>query len=431
MKPTASSKPDIADTLGLLRPQRRSRRLKQYLVLSLAIIVAIIVVVAVRTRNDSDVRQYKTEEVRRGDLTVVVTATGTLQPKNKVDVGCELSGTVKSVEVDYNSRVKTGQVLARLDTSKLEATITQSRAALESAKAKVLEARATVAETKAKLAQLQKVRELSNGKVPSQSDMDAAVAAFDRAKADTANCEAATLQAQATLQANEIDLFKSSIRSPINGIVLTRSVDPGQTVAAAMTTPVLFTIAEDLAQMDLHVNVDEADVGKIREGQKSTFSVAGYPNRTFAAQITQARFGSSITSGVVTYETVLKVNNSDLALRPGMTATADIVVEMVKNVLLVPGAALRFAPPVQEETAKKSSGGLIAALLPHPPQPTPGQGDGATTNKAQQKVWVMKAGKLSPIPITVGSSSGGMTEVVAGDIQDGMAIVVDIVGGTK
>jgi HlyD family secretion protein len=348
MKPTASSKPDIADTLGLLRPQRRSRRLKQYLVLSLAIIVAIIVVVAVRTRNDSDVRQYKTEEVRRGDLTVVVTATGTLQPKNKVDVGCELSGTVKSVEVDYNSRVKTGQVLARLDTSKLEATITQSRAALESAKAKVLEARATVAETKAKLAQLQKVRELSNGKVPSQSDMDAAVAAFDRAKADTANCEAATLQAQATLQANEIDLFKSSIRSPINGIVLTRSVDPGQTVAAAMTTPVLFTIAEDLAQMDLHVNVDEADVGKIREGQKSTFSVAGYPNRTFAAQITQARFGSSITSGVVTYETVLKVNNSDLALRPGMTATADIVVEMVKNVLLVPGAALRFAPPVQE-----------------------------------------------------------------------------------
>ncbi len=164
MKPTETSKPDIADALGLLRPRRRSRRLKQYLAIALAIIVAVIMGVAMRKGNDSDVKQYKTEEVRRGDLTVVVTATGTLQPKNKVDVGSELSGTVKSVKADYNSRVKVGQILARLDTSKLEATITQSRAALESAKAKVLEARATVAETKAKLAQLRKVHELSNGK---------------------------------------------------------------------------------------------------------------------------------------------------------------------------------------------------------------------------------------------------------------------------
>ncbi len=183
--------------------------------------------------------------------------------------------------------------------------------------------------------------------------------------------------------------------------------------------------------MNLHVNVDEADVGKIREGQKATFTVAAYPNRTFEAQITQARFGSSTTSGVVTYETVLKVNNADLALRPGMTATADIVVKTVKDALLVPSAALRFSPPVEEETAKKSSGGLVGALLPHPPKPAGGRSDAATNNRGQQKVWTLKAGKPSPVPLTVGSTNGGLAEAVAGDIRAGMTVVVDIVGETK
>ena len=297
--------------------------------------------------NQSTAARYKTEEVRRGDLTVIVTATGTLQPTNKVEVGSELSGIIKSVEADYNSKVKVGQVLARLDTSKLEAQVTQSRAALESAKAKVLQAQATVKETRAKLAQFQKVRELSNNKVPSQSELDAAEAAFERAKADEASATAAVSQAQATLQANETDLSKSVIRSPINGIVLTRSMEPGQTVAASFTAPVLFTLAEDLTQMELHVNVDEADVGKVQEGQEATFSVAAYPDRTFEARIIQARYGSSTTSGVVTYETVLKVDNPDLSLRPGMTATADITVKKVENAILIPSAALRFTPPVR------------------------------------------------------------------------------------
>ncbi len=174
-----------------------------------------------------------------------------------------------------------------------------------------------MSETRAKLAQLRRVRELSQGKVPAQSDLDAAEAAFERAKADEASARAAVSQAEATVKANETDLSKSVIRSPINGIVLTRSIEPGQTVAASFTAPVLFTLAQDLTQMELHVNVDEADIGKVREGQKATFSVAGYPNRTFEARITQARFGSSTTSGVVTYETVLKVNNSDLVSAAG------------------------------------------------------------------------------------------------------------------
>jgi HlyD family secretion protein len=340
-------------------------------------------------------------------------------------VGSELSGILKSVEVDYNDRVKVGQVLAKLDTSKLEAQVTQSKAALESAKAKVLQAQATVSETRSKLSQLQTVRELSNGKVPSQFELDAAEAAFERAKADEASAKATVSQAQATLEANETDLSKSVIRSPIHGVVLTRSVEPGQTVAASFQAPVLFTLAEDLTQMELHVNVDEADIGKVEEGQRATFSVAAYPNRTFEARITQARYGSSTTSGVVTYETVLQVNNADLSLRPGMTATADITVKKVENAILVPNMALRFTPPVEE--AKKPSAGLVGALLPRPPSSSAQQRGDIAANKKQQHVWTLKNGQLSAIPVTIGSTTGSMTEVVSGDIEPGMTLVVDTV----
>jgi len=428
MKSKIETKPDITETLGMNRSHMLGKRLKKYLIIALVAILAVAAVIIWKTAGERTAPQYKTEQVRRGELTVIVTATGTLQPTNTVSVGSELSGIIKSVEVNYNGKVKVGQVLARLDTSKLEAQLTQSKAALESAKAKVLQAQATVSETRAKLAQLQKVRELSNGKVPSQSEMNAAEAAFERAKADVASATAAVSQAQATLQANETDLYKSVIRSPINGIVLTRSIEPGQTVAASFQAPVLFTLAEDLAQMELHVNVDEADVGKVQEGQKAAFSVSAYPNRTFEARITQARYASTTTSGVVTYETVLKVSNTDLSLRPGMTATADITVKKVENAILVPSAALRFTPPVQQE--EKSSTGLVGTLLPRPPSGTQ-QREDTTTNGKQQRVWILKNGQLSSVSITTGSTSGRMTEILAGDIQPGMEVVVDIITGAK
>ena len=264
-----------------------------------------------------------------------------------MDVGSEISGIVKSVEADYNDKVKVGQVLARIDTTKYEAQATQSKAALEAAKARVLQAQATVSETRSKLAQYERVRQLSNGKVPSQTEFDAAQAAFERAKADEASATAAVAQAQATLEANQTDIAKAVIHSPIDGIVLTRSIEPGQTVAAAFQAPVLFTLAEDLTQMELHVDVDEADVGQVKEGQEATFSVDAYPNRTFSARSPRPAIGSKTVDGVVTYETVLKVDNTDLCLRPGMTATADITVKKVQDAVLVPGAALRFTPPVQ------------------------------------------------------------------------------------
>lgn len=419
----------VAERILGAGPLKGSRPMRRYLWLAcLAAAVAVMVIVVMGVKGGSKAVQYRTEQVRRGDLVVVVTATGTLQPTNKVDVGSELSGTIKTVEADYNSKVRAGQVLARLDTTKLEATIAQSRAALEAAKAKALQARATVTETGAKLTQYRKVRDLSGGKVPSQTEMDAATAAFERAGADAANCNASVSQAEATLKANLTDLSKSVIKSPINGIVLTRSIEPGQTVAASFTAPVLFTLAEDLTKMELHVNVDEADIGRVQEGQKAVFNVAAHPDRSFEAEITQVRYGSSTTSGVVTYETVLKVGNPDLLLRPGMTATADITVRKLENAVLVPASALRFSPPVQAE--KKASGGVIGALMPRPPGS--GQPQREDGGKGQQKrVWTLSKGRLTSVSITVGAQNGGVTEVTSGNLQPGTEVVTDTVTGVK
>ncbi|MDP1991542.1 MAG: efflux RND transporter periplasmic adaptor subunit [Syntrophales bacterium] len=420
---------EIAKTLEIGNGQGPGRRWGRWIAVVLLVAVAVATAwLFLRGDQKSAVTQYKTEQVRRGDLTVIVTATGTLKPTNSVDVGSELSGIVKSVEADYNSRVKVGQVLVRLDTSKLDATITQSRAALESARAKVRQTEATVAETQAKLLQFQKVYELSNGKVPAQSEMDAAEAAFARAQADAASYTAAVSQAWALLEANETDLAKAVIRSPINGIVLSRTVESGQTVAAAFQAPVLFNLAEDLTRMDLHVNVDEADIGKIREGQKATFTVAAYPNRTFTAQITQARYGSSTTSGVVTYETILKVANADLALRPGMTATADITVRELKDALLVSGAALRFTPPVVQEE-EETSRGLFFSLFPRPPRTQ--RSDDGSLGKGKQRVWVLKDGRPTAVVITTGWTSGSLTEVTSGDLAPGTPLIADILAEAK
>jgi HlyD family secretion protein len=418
--------PNIAKTLGIDQSLRHGKRLKRWFVVALLVIAAVIAGVIIRRMCDqTDSTQYKTDEVRRGNLTVTVTATGNLEPTNRVDVGSELSGTVRSVEADYNDKVKVGQLLAKLDTSKLEAQNLQYKAALASTKAKVLQAQATVKEARSNLTRYKHVKDLSGGKVPSPYDLDAAEAALERAQADEANARAAVSQAQATLEANEADLAKAVIRSPINGIVLTRSVEPGQTVAASLQAPVLFTLAEDLSQMELHVDVDEADVGQVQEGQEATFTVDAYPDRTFPARIVQVRYGSQTVEGVVTYETVLKVDNSDLSLRPGMTATADITVKKVENAILVPSAALRFTPPVQEE--KRSSGGLVGMLLPRPPISRSKQREYATTDKRRQRVWTLRDGQLLAIPVTIGSTDGIMTEVVAGDIQPGMELLVSLV----
>jgi HlyD family secretion protein len=434
MTSKTNTESDIIQTLGIDQSSRHRKRLKRWLVVTfLAAVAAVATVVVLNETKASNGMTFKTQEVTRGTIIVTVTATGTLEPRNQVDVGSELSGIIQSVKADYNSRVKVGQALAELDTSKLQAQVLQAKASLESARAKVLQAQATMKEARNNLDRLQRVRDLSNGKVPSQNDLEAAEAALDRALANEAGAKADVSQAQATLETRETDLAKAVIRSPINGIVLARNVEPGQTVAASLQAPVLFTLAEDLTQMELLVNVDEADVGQVKEGQDARFTVDAYPNRTFAARITQVRYGAKTASGVVTYETVLSLDNSDLSLRPGMTATADITVQKVQDAILAPNAALRFTPQVQEKEAPPNQGSVVNRLFPRR-RATPsssGQrqgGKGAGGMRKQQRVWVLRDGKPAPISITIGATDGVMTEVTGGDVTPAMALVVDSVG---
>jgi len=426
MKSKKNQESDITQTLGINQGSGPGKRLKRWLLVAALIFVSVTAMIIWRQAGKANSIRYKTQEVQCGNLTVTVTATGTLEPTNQVEVGSEVSGIIETVEVDYNDRVKVGQVLARLDTSKLKPKVLESKAALESAQAMVLEAQATVRERRDELARLKYVRELSDGKVPSQHDMDAAEAALQRAQADEASAKAQVSEAQATLEANESDLAKAVIYSPINGIVLRRSVDPGQTVAASFQTPVLFTLAEDLTQMELHVDVDEADVGQVKEGQEATFTVDAYPDRTFPAQIIQVRYGSQEVEGVITYETVLNVDNSDLSLRPGMTVTSDITVHKVENAILIPNAALRFSPPVKEKEAPSAGGSVISRLFPHPRRFRSKRREKVTADKRQQRVWTMQDGQLVAIAVTTGATDGIMTEVTSGDIEPGMALVVDM-----
>jgi HlyD family secretion protein len=422
MNSKKSSVSDVKNALGIDQPAQK-RHLKRWLIIAVLAILALVLIIFLCSKNGADKVQYTTQEAVRGDLKVIVTATGTLEPTNEVEVGSELSGIVKTVEVDFNDKVTVGQVLARIDATKLTAQMTQSKAALESAKARVMQARATVKETKSKFEQMKTVWELSGKKVPSQSDYDAAEASYERANADEASANADVSQAQATLATVQTDLAKLVIVSPIDGIVLTREIEPGQTVAASFTAPILFTLAEDLTKMELHVNVDEADIGKVHEGQDAEFTVAAYPDRKFKAEITQARYGSSTTSGVVTYETVLRVDNSDLSLRPGMTATADIMVQKVENAILIPSASLRYSPPVAAVAVKRGNGGIVSSLMPGPPRMV---SDGKHVSvQVQQHVWKLENGEPAVIPVTTGMTDGSQTAIESGDVQPGMAMIVD------
>jgi HlyD family secretion protein len=376
--------------------------------------------------------QYKTAQVQEGQLVVTVTATGELEPVNQVEVGTEVSGTIETVAVNFNDRVKAGQVLAKLDTDTLEAQVLKSQAALESARANLLQAQASVIEARNELKRLKHVQELSGGKVPSRHDLDTAEATLKRAQAEEATAKAQIAEAEATLRVNQTNLDKAVICSPINGIVLERKVEPGQTVAASLQTPVLFTLAEDLAQMELHVDVDEADVGQVKEGQDATFTVDAYPDRIFPAKITEVRFAPQTEEGVVTYETVLSADNSDLSLRPGMTATAEIIVKKVENAILVPNAALRFAPPEHEKQGAKRSRGLVGTLLPRPPmRRSPKKNQDTPTHSTDKLVWTLQDRVPVPISVRIGATDGSMTEVVAGEIKPGMSLLVDMVRSAK
>jgi len=393
------------------KPRRRG------LIIALLLVVfAILAVSQLFSSNDDTPLQFVTSEITRGDLTIQVTATGTLEPLNQVDVGSEMSGIIEAVSVDFNDRVKQGQVLARLNTDEQRAKVVQTQAALEVAEARVLQAAATVLETDLKLKRCQTLA--AKGLCPPQ-DKDAAQAAYARARADEASAKAQVSQARATLEVEQARLAKAVIRSPIDGIVLKRQIEPGQTVAASLQAPVLFTLAENLAQMELRVAVDEADIGKVHQGQAATFSVDAYRDQVFPASITQVRLAPLSEGGVVSYETMLALSNDAMLLRPGMTATAHITVEQLDDTLLIPNAALRFVPPTPPSKQKV---GFMDQLMPRWGSRDRPQRQG--NNKIKQ-VWILEANQPRVIEVNVGPSDGRFTQVLGGDLQAGMLVITD------
>ena len=413
---------ELRRTLGLDAPAHGHRRgwLIGMLLLALAGTAAVYF-----AGSDEGGMRFRATDARVGDLTVMVTATGQLKPVNQVDVGTEVSGTIASVAVDYNDQVRAGEVLARLDTAKLEAQVLQSKAALASARARVNEMQATVVETRLKSERCERLAEKS---LCSRQDLDTAQAAYQRAQAEEADARAKVAEAAAKLSLDETDLGKAVIRAPIDAIVLERRVEPGQTVAASLQTPVLFTLAEDLRQMELHVDVDEADVGQVGEGQPATFTVDAYPTRLFPARITQVRFAPRTVEGVVTYETLLSVDNTDLSLRPGMTATAEITVRTVEGALLVPNAALRFTPPTTAVRTTQGGGSLFSRLLIRRPGEKPESQAGKPAAGSRQQVWVLRAGRPVAVPVTVGASDSLETEILESELEAGMPVIVDMTG---
>lgn len=403
----------------------------------IAVVVGVVLLGLLLTRcfAGADAVEYATQPVQRGDLTVSVSATGKLAPTNQVTVGSQLSGLVTQVVVDVNDRVRAGQPLALIDPEQIEDQIRANQAQLNANQAQVTQAQATLAEAAAQLARLEEVYRLSNGRVPSATELQTGRANAQRARAALRVAEANVAAARAQLAQSQTQRSRAVIRSPVSGVVLARQVDPGQTVAASFNTPTLFVIAEDLTQMKLEVAIDEADVGEVELGQKATFTVDAFPGRTFPATITRVDLGSNqtvtaasaatststtaTTGQVVSYAADLSVANPTGQLRPGMTATADIITSDKQNVLLVPNAALRFRP----STGAAGQGGIAGSLTFRPrrdrPERTATVGRGAT-----QTVYVRGAdGTPQPVQITTGDSNGTMTEVLGGNLQAGAQVI--------
>jgi HlyD family secretion protein len=413
--PEDALNPNEIDQLLQSRPRRR-----RGVVIAGLLGGAGLAAVLLASPNRSGDRHYETVTVERRDLVATVSATGRLEPTDQVDVGSEISGIVARVLVDTNDEVDKGQMLAVIDTTKLEQQAQRSRAALLSAEAALREAEATQNQAQVDLARFEEVHRLSDGRVPSKAELDAARAAKLRADAAVKVAEAGVAESKASVRANEIDLEKSVIRSPIDGIVLERQVEPGQTVAASFQAPVLFTIGQDLSRMDLIVYVSEADVGRVEKGQTASFTVDAWPEAEFEAVVRKVSFGSQTIENVVSYEAELEVDNQDLKLRPGMTATATVRVAERQGVLVVSNAALRFRPPAPTKASRGFS------FLPRPPGL-----DRSESPDEGTAVHVLREDGLARVAVTAGLSDGERTEVSAPDLSEGAAVVVEILEETS
>ncbi|MER9755777.1 efflux RND transporter periplasmic adaptor subunit [Mesorhizobium sp. M0166] len=416
--PKTESASAIETALGLDHQGLKTKRRRGWLYAVFALLAVAASVVGYQWYAGSPAKiEYTTTLAAMADLTVAVSATGTLQPLTQVDISSELSGVVRSVSVNENQLVKKGDVLAALDTAKLEVQIERAQASAKAAAASVEDATVTLAENEKALV---RAAQLTKRGMATDQSLEAATATRDRSKAALDIAKANLAMANADLKAQQTDLAKSTIYAPIDGIILTRSVDPGQTVASSLQAPVLFVIAADLKNMELKAAVDEADIGAVKPGQHARFTVDAFPERPFDAEIRDISYASVTTDGVVTYDARLDVDNSELLLRPGMTATVSVVTKQAKNVLTVPSIAFRYRPA---QTAERgwSLTDLFTGRMGRPGGNRQRQAATKPTD-GSRTLYVLENGRPHPVNVRVGSTDGELTEIVSG-LEEGAQVI--------
>ena len=414
-RPGAEPMPSAQEALGLDANGARGKRGKGWLY---ALAVAAIAGAGLgywQFGGSTPEVSYVTQPAKTGDITVEVSATGTLQPLIQVDISSELSGVVRSVAVEENQRVKKGEVLAALDTVRLSAQVERAEASVKAAEAKLMESKTTLTETEQAFT---RAEQLTKRGMTSEQALDTATAARDRADANVAMAEANLAIAAAELKQQQADLEKSSIYAPIDGIVLTRSVNPGQTVASSMQAPVLFVLAANLENMELKAAIDEADIGGVKPGQAARFTVDAFPERAFDAEIREISFASVATEGVVIYNARLDVDNQELLLRPGMTATVAVVTREAKDVVTVPAAAFRFSPPAADTRAFS----LRDLFMPRMRRGRSGGQRQAGAEAGMRTLYVLKDGAPQAVEVKTGATDGETIEIVSG-IADGDEVI--------
>ncbi len=342
-------------------------------------------------KKDNTKDSFVTHKLSRGNITEMVSASGTINPISSIDVGTQVSGRIQKIYVDYNSIVKKDQLLAEIDPSSFESNVAKEKANLDVAKAQVMSAKAARDYYKKHLARISK---LNKQNYSADKELDEAQRDYDTAVANVALHEAQVEQAQAALDYNKIQLGYTKIISPVDGIIVSKSVEEGQTVAASFETPTLFNVAEDLTKMQIEATVVEADISKVKEGQKVLFNVDSFPNETFEGVVTQVRNEAVTTSNVVTYEVVISVNNLEHKFKPGMTANVEIITANEKDILVVPNKALRFSM-------------------------------GDDIRYQQKGVWILKDGKPQRINVVAGVYDDNNTQITSNELQEGTEIIVE------